>query len=235
MTALATLRAALRSALGGRRPARRSLGSLEPASRSFGANLGKAIDRHYIESFLERHAAAIHGHVLEVGDAAYTRRFGGERVSVSDVLHAAPGNPQATLVGDLATGQGISEGAFDCLILTQVLQYVFDVRAAIGHARAALKPGGVLLATLPGISQISRSDDERWGDYWRFTPASARRLFGEVFGDEAVAVEARGNVLAASAFLYGIPLHELDARELEHDDPDYPMLITVKAQRGGAA
>jgi hypothetical protein len=32
-----------------------------------------------------------------------------------------------------------------------------------------LKPGGVLLATVSGISQISRYDMYRWGDYWRFT------------------------------------------------------------------
>jgi SAM-dependent methyltransferase len=235
VTAIGALRAVLRSALGGGQQARRALGGLEPASRSFGANLGKAIDRHYIESFLERNSAAIQGRVLEVGDAAYTRRFGRERVSASDVLYAAQGNPQATLVGDLSSGRGIPEAAFDCLILTQVLQYVFDVRAGVAGARAALKTGGVVLATLPGISQISRYDDERWGDYWRFTPASARRLFADAFGEDAVQVEAHGNVLVAAAFLYGVPLHEIEAGELEREDPDYPMLITVKAERRGAA
>ena len=53
------------------------------------------IERHYIEDFLARHAADIRGRVLEMGDAAYTRTVGGDRVSRSDVLHSVPGNPAA--------------------------------------------------------------------------------------------------------------------------------------------
>ena len=50
---------------------------LEPVSRSFGFDRGTPVDRRYIEQFLARHAAAIRGDVLEVGDDGYTRRFGG--------------------------------------------------------------------------------------------------------------------------------------------------------------
>jgi hypothetical protein len=69
----------------------------------------------------------------------------------------------------------------------------------------------------------------RWGDYWRFTDASARRLFGDVFGTENVIVETRGNVLAACAFLHGLANHELTKSELDYTDIDYQMLITVRA------
>ena len=204
-----------------------------PISARFGFDRGLPIDRYYIEAFLSRHAPDIRGRVLEIGDGAYTRRFGGPQVRRSDVLHAAPGNPAATLVGDLATGAGIPQAAFECIILTQTLQFIYDVPSAIQNVHADLKPGGVVLATVPGISQISRYDMERWGDFWRFTPLSARRLFEGAFAGEALAVEAYGNVLAAVAFLHGLATEELRPRELAHNDEDYPVIITIRAQKRG--
>ena len=44
--------------------------------------------------------------------------------------------------------------AFDCIIFTQTLHFIYDVRLAIQTLHRILKPGGVLLATFPGISQI---------------------------------------------------------------------------------
>ncbi|NEO38549.1 MAG: class I SAM-dependent methyltransferase [Moorea sp. SIOASIH] len=187
------------------------------------------MDRYYIEAFLQTHAEDILGSVLEIGEAVYTRQFGCDRVTQIHVLHAQAGNPQATVVGDLATGQGLPTEAFDCMILTQTLLVIYDVHSAIANCYAALKPGGVLLATFPGISQISRYDMDRWGDYWRFTDASARRLFGDVFGHDQVRVNTYGNVLSACAFLQGLATQELKAQELDYHDPDYQLLITVRA------
>lgn len=204
---------------------------LTPVSRRFGFDRGLCIDRHYIERFLADHSADIRGRVLEFADATYTRRFGGRQVTHSDVMHAVEGNPNATLVGDLASGRGLPSAAFDCIILTQVLPFIFDLRPALQHLYESLRPGGVVLATLPGISQISRYDMERWGDFWRFTNASAQRLFSEVFGTQQVQVRTHGNVLVAAAFLHGLAAHELSAAELEHHDADYQVLITVRAVR----
>lgn len=208
-----------------------SLRRLTPISRAFGFDRGLSIDRYYIEAFLQTFSADIHGHVLEIADATYTKKFGGERVSCSDVLHAVSDNPQATLVGDLATGRGIPENTFDCLIVTQTLLVIYDVKAAIANCYRALKPGGVLLATFPGISQISRHDMNRWGDYWRFTDLSARRLFEEVFPASNVQIETHGNVLVAVAFLHGLAADELEQDELDYVDADYQVSITVRAIR----
>ena len=79
-----------------------SLRRLTPISRHFGYDRGRPIDRYYIENFLAHHADDIRGHVLEIGDASYTRQFGGDRVAKSDVLHVTSDNPEATIVGDLA-------------------------------------------------------------------------------------------------------------------------------------
>jgi hypothetical protein len=204
---------------------------LEPVSRVFGFDRGKPIDRYYIEAFLQERAADIRGTALEIGDREYTRRFGGTAVSCSEVLHAVIGNPETTIVGDLATGKGIADETFDCIILTQTLPFIYDMRQAVVHCMRGLKTGGVVLATMPGISQISRYDMDRWGDYWRFTDASARRLFEGVFGTGNVQVQSHGNVLVACAFLRGLAAEELKLSELAYHDPDYQVIICVRAQK----
>jgi SAM-dependent methyltransferase len=180
---------------------------------------------------LKTHCADIKGRVLEVAGREYTTKFGGDRVLQSDVLHAVPGNPHATLVGDLQTGAGIPESAFDCMLLTQTLPFIFDFEGAIETIHKALRPGGVALLTFPGISQISRYDMDRWGDYWRFTDASARRLFDGLFGAENVTVVTFGNVLVACAFLQGLASDELDENELGYCDKDYQVTIGVRVVR----
>jgi SAM-dependent methyltransferase len=202
---------------------------LTPISRTFGFDRGLCIDRYYIEAFLQRHSADIQGRVLEVLDCHYTKKFGGNRVTQSDVLHAAPGNPSATIVGDLATGQGIPKEAFDCLIVTQTFQLIYDVRNAIANCYAALKPGGVLLATFPGICQISRYDMDRWGDYWRFTTKSTQRLCRENFPTADLQVEGHGNVLVAISYLDGLAVQDLLRDELDYHDPDYEILVAARA------
>jgi ubiquinone/menaquinone biosynthesis C-methylase UbiE len=120
---------------------------------------------------------------------------------------------------------------FDCIIFTQTLQYIYNVRAAVGTLYRILKPHGILLATLPGITQISRYDMDRWGEYWRFTSLSARRLFEEWFPSTEVMVHAYGNVLVATAFLQGLAVEELRKEELDYLDPDYEVLVTVRAAK----
>lgn len=201
-----------------------------PLHREFGWARGIPIDRHYIEGFLDAHRADIRGDVLEAAIAPnYTQKYGGDRVTRSHILYPVPGEPGTTLVGDLSTGEGIPEEAFDAIILTQVFQFIYDMPAAVTNCRRALKSDGVLLATFAGISQISRTDMDQWGEYWRVTDASARRMFGNVFGPENVTVEVYGNVLAACAFLHGMVITDLTKRELDYQDPNYQLIIAVRA------
>lgn len=205
-----------------------------PLHREFGWSRGIPIDRHYIEGFLAAHQTDIRGDVLEAAIAPnYTQQFGGDRVTRSHILYPVAGMPGATLVGDLATGEGIPSDAFGAIILTQVFQFIYDMPAAIVHSHRALRDGGVLLATFAGISQISRTDMDQWGEYWRVTDASARRLFGDVFGAANVTVETHGNVLTACAFLHGMVITDLTRSELDYNDPDYQVIITVRATKAG--
>jgi SAM-dependent methyltransferase len=202
------------------------LPGLEPVSRQFGFERGKPVDRWYIERFLNGHRPDIRGAVLEVAESTYTQWYGDGEVTKSDVLHRE-GNDDSTIVGDLTTGEGLPQHAYDCFICTQTLPFIYDVHAAVRGMANVLKPGGVLLATVPGMSQVSRDDKRDWGDWWRFTSQGTQRLFEEAF--EHVETEAHGNVLSAAAFLYAYAAEELAEAELEHRDPDYELLITVRA------
>jgi glycosyltransferase involved in cell wall biosynthesis len=208
-----------------------SLRRVTPLSREFGYDRGIPVDRYYIEKFLSDHHSAIRGRVLEIADNTYTRRFGGEHVTKSDVLHVVNGKAQATIVGDLTHADHIPSESFDCVILTQTLQFIYDVPAALRTAKRILKPGGVVLATVPGISPVSRYDMENWGHFWAFTTQSARRLFEEVFPQDHVQTTAYGNVLTAASFLYGLATEELRQEEFEYLDPDYQLIIGVRAAK----
>ena len=217
-----------------RRRERVDLGDLrrpEPVSRLFGAERGLPIDRYFIERFLSAHAERIRGRVLEVADRSYTIRFGGDRVTTSDVLHATRENTNATIVGNLETGVGIPLGVFDTAILTQVLMCTFDLPAVVRTIHELLAPGGSVLVTVPSISAISRYDADRWGDFWRFTEQSAARLFEREFGAANVHVQSFGNALVAHAFLAGMATEELREHELVAHDRDYPIVIAVLATK----
>jgi len=199
-----------------------------PISRHFGYDRGKPVDRRYIEDFLERHAADIRGRVLEIGDNSYTVRFGGDRVERSEILHVDPTRPNVTYSADLADGSGLPDDTFDCIVLTQTLHLIFDLANATRTLRRILKPGGVVLLTVPGVSSV---DSGEWGGtwYWSFTPASLGRLLQREFRDLDVAVTGYGNVLSATAFLYGLAEDELRDHELNACDPHYPTIVAARA------
>lgn len=203
----------------------------DPVSRQFGFDRGTPIDRYYIEEFLEGHRSAIQGSTLEVAESTYSRRFGGDAVDRYGVLHVSAGAEHATIHGDLADPTTLPEGIADCFICMQTLNCVYDLASAVQSCFRLLRPGGVLLATVPGVCQVSRYDMDRWGDYWRFTGASVGQLFGDVFGPENVTVEAYGNVKTACALLYGLAAEELQRSDLDHRDRDYPVLLGVRASR----
>jgi len=212
-----------------------SLRQLKPISQVWGSERGQPIDRYYIERFLAAHAQDIRGHVLEIGTDIYTSTFGDERVTKSDVLHVAENKPEVTIIGDLTSADHIPSHAFDCIILTQTLNAIYDVSGAIRTVYRILKPGGVVLVTIPGITKISRYDMDRWGYYWSFTTKSAQRLFEATFPAENVQVEAHGNVLVAIAFLHGLATQDLSQQELDYIDQDYELLITVRVVKPEAA
>jgi SAM-dependent methyltransferase len=199
-----------------------------PIDPNWGFERGTPIDRVYVERFISAHAADIRGRVLEVAAPDYTSRFGTE-VEKIDILMAKEGNPQATIIGDLADAPHIPSDSFDCAIVTQTLQFVYDVPAALKTLERILSPGGVLLATAPGITRISPPEDEEYGEWWHFTGRSLGRLASEAFGPDGVEVATYGNVLSAAGFLYGLAASDLQAEEIDAHDRLYEVVVGLRA------
>ncbi len=199
-----------------------------PVSRDWGYDRGTPVDRYYIEQFIARHAADVQGRVLEVQDNDLTVRFGDPRVSRSDVVDWNPGNPRATIVDDLRCAATVADDTYDCIILTQTLHVIDDMRAVLAQCGRILKAGGVLLATLPTASRVCLEYGPA-GDFWRVTEAGARAVFEEVFPPACVQTSAFGNVKVAAAFLYGLAAHEVDLRSFETVDPYFPLIVGVRA------
>lgn len=192
----------------------------------------RAVDRVYIDRFLESHLIRAAGDVLEVGGLEYTNRFADPAVTTRSTLHAPVGAPaNATYVCDLALGDGLPSEAFDVIVLPQTLLFIYDVRAAVTTLHRALRPGGLVLASIPGITPIVPDDRDRWGQYWSFTVDSVNRLFGDVFGLDNIEVHCHGNVKTSIALLHGLAVEDLRSEDFDQDDPRYPLIITVAARR----
>jgi len=194
------------------------------------------VTTEHLEVELEHDSGDIRGRVLELGDATYIVKFGGARVSQADVLHVVAGNPAATIVADLTNAPHIPSDIFDCIIFTQSLQMIYDMRASLATLHRILKPGGVLLMTSAGIAKIGRRlgrDD--WGEYWRLTAASAQALMNESFPGADSTVVTYGNVLCAVAHLHGLATEELEPAELDYVDPDFEVIVAARVRKANAA
>ncbi|HEX4887932.1 MAG TPA: methyltransferase domain-containing protein [Luteibaculaceae bacterium] len=206
------------------------LRSLQPISEQFGLERGTPIDRYYIESFLHQQKQHVKGVALEIAESVYTKEFN-SGVTAFEVLHIDPNHAQATLVGDLSKPLLLPEDRIDCFICTQTLNFIFDVQQAVIGIHRMLRPGGTALVTVAGLTQISRYDMDRWGDFWRFTNKGIGQIFENTFGKDQIEVFTFGNVLSATALLQGISVEELQPEELNYNDPNYQVVIAIKATK----
>jgi hypothetical protein len=201
---------------------------ITPLCDKFGFERGTPIDRYYIEKFLYRNSRFIKGHVLEIADDAYSRKFG-QNVTSYGILFPNDTLERATIIGDLTKSETIPENVADCFIATQTFNFIYDFKEAIANSHRLLNKNGVLLATVSCISQISLYDMERWGDYWRFTSLSAKRIFEHTFGEGNVEVTVSGNAFAATSLLQGVVVEEIDVQKLDSFDNGYECIIGIKA------
>jgi SAM-dependent methyltransferase len=207
-----------------------SLRRTRPLSTNWGFDRGGPVDRWYIERFLEAHRADIRGRVLEVGADRYASRYGGDRIASLDVIDIDATNREASIIADLGAPDTLPEAAYDCVIVTQTLHLIFDLSSAVRGVVRMLAPGGVALITVPGITPIEPpASGATW--HWTLTSLSMAELLRTYAGDCESSVEAHGNVLSASAFLFGLGAPELRRRELEHHDPAYPVIVTARVRR----
>jgi SAM-dependent methyltransferase len=197
---------------------------IAPVSNQFGLERGQPIDRFYIEQFLAANADCIKGRVVEIAENTYTLKYG-KAVVQSEILHVDPTAANATLIADLTQPDSVPENIADAFICTQTLNFIYDVNSAVCGIHKLLKPNGKALITVAGLSQVSRFDMDRWGDYWRFTDKSLRRLLAAHFEEADIDITTFGNAHSATMFLQGIVMEEVDKRKIGVQDPDYQMVI----------
>lgn len=208
----------------------RKLGDLRRTTpfSTWGTDRGGSIPRYYISKFMEKHASDIRGRTLEIAGNRYVREFGHD-VERVDILDIVADNPDATIVADFADAPNAPDDAFDCLVVTQILSWIYDVRAPFETAHRILAPGGVFLATTPGITRLAPIEAERFGEWWHFTSAAATRVGEEVFGHGNVEVQSFGNPLAAAATLFGLGQWDVTTDELDVHDPNFEVIVAIRA------
>ena len=211
-----------------------NLRSTRPFSDDYGWDRGTPVDRVYIERFLARHAADVRGACLEVRDASYVRTFGGTAVEVAEVLDIDPDNPEAGVIADLGDPGSLPTGRYDCFVMTQTLHLIPRPEVALRNAWEALRPGGVLLLTVPALSRHQPQPGPSQ-DFWRYTPVGLRALLEGVLSEADTLVTGYGNLLACVAFLEGLAAHELRPEELGIQDPHFPLIVGARVQKPATA
>jgi hypothetical protein len=207
-----------------------NLRRLRPFSDEYGLDRGGSVDRGYIDAFVARNAAAIRGRVLEVRDDHYASGAK-SRIQRLDIVDIDPSNRRATLRKDLGMPGSLPAQAYDCAIVTQTLQLVRDIDAAVENIWNALAPGGTALLSMPVLCRIDGNAGPG-GDLWRFTPAGLDRFLRmRLPHDAEIAVEGHGNLVVAIAFLEGLAPQELDPDELVFEDPHFPVVACARVDR----
>jgi len=211
------------------RPRWGNLRRREPFSAYYGFDRGTPVDRFYIERFLAEHARDIRGTVLEVGNARYARAFRHSAPARVEIIDIDERNPDLTIHADLSEPFSLPAERFDCFVLTQTLQLVSDVEAALHNAWQGIAPAGVLLISVPGIT---RSDPrELTADRWRYTPSGLETLLARTCSNGRREVFGYGNLTSALAFLMGLAAEELSESELIHTDAHFPVAICARVEK----
>ncbi len=197
-----------------------------PLERDFGSKRGSPLDRYYIERFIEKNKLLIKGRVLEVGDDRYSKNY--VKTSQINVLRGKDNREYQNFNGDLLDFQTIKNiGTFDSLIITNVLNFIFDYDTAIKNIAKLTKKNGQCLFTVGGVSGISKFDNDRWGDYWRFSTKSLHEILHKYF--EEIKINSYGNASVAASFILGYVSEDIPNSILNIEDEDYPVIITAVA------
>jgi SAM-dependent methyltransferase len=153
------------------------------------------------------------GLVLDAGSGRGSWKDVIERAATRESVDIAPkAGEHVTWVADLTAMPQVPTDRYDTAVCHQVLEHVTDPGAAAGELWRVLKPGGVLVVSVPHLSR----QHELPYDYFRFTPGGLRQLLTAA-GFQLVSVRPYGGLctfvhhqfstllLEASAILY--PLH----------------------------
>jgi peptidoglycan/xylan/chitin deacetylase (PgdA/CDA1 family)/SAM-dependent methyltransferase len=197
-----------------------------PINRDWGWGHGIPLDRPFIDRFIQTHRGDLYGRILEVKEPEYTSRYArpGSQIDILDIDRA---NKAATIVDDLQSCAQIEDNTYDCLILTQVLQLVPDFQSAIATAARILRPGGILLLTVCGITQGVSSNEGSFS--WSFFQPGLKHALSTHFDTKKLLLHSHGNVGLAASFLMGLTTADVPPDLLLFEDREYPIVVTARA------
>jgi SAM-dependent methyltransferase len=96
-------------------------------------------------------------------------------VAASAIAITARRGPH-TLVQADARDLPFRADAFDAVMLCDVLEHIDDDKQALLEAARVLRPGGVVIMTLPALNLLWSNHDEALGHRRRYHPADIRRM-----------------------------------------------------------
>lgn len=122
------------------------------------------------DALLARWCPSVTGDVLSIGSQTdqdgkgrrYRDYFRAARSYTTSELAPRPG---CDLVLDVRAMSSITDGAYDCVFCSGVLEHVDDIWAAVAEIHRILRPGGVLLVGVPFAQRLHCTPT----DFWRFT------------------------------------------------------------------
>jgi SAM-dependent methyltransferase len=117
-------------------------------------------NRPVLDPWVSREAARLTGLIVNVGAGEDLRQFGRRTIHVD--AHA----PRATVRAEFAAALPFGSAVFDGAICTEVLEHVPDDRALLTELARVLRPGGVLVVTVPFMFRYHPDP----ADYRRYTP-----------------------------------------------------------------
>jgi len=138
---------------------------------------------HLLNRDLEAHLPGLPGRVLDVGcgQQPYRRLL----KSASEYAGAdVTAGPTVDIVIVPNRPWPIEDGHFDAVLMTQVVEYLNDVEAAVSEMRRVLKPGGIAVVSFPFIF-----NEHGANDYLRLSARSVPAFFA---GFSPLAVSRQG-------------------------------------------
>jgi SAM-dependent methyltransferase len=164
----------------------------------------------------------VRGNLLDIGCfdghvAELMLRQGGKTVygmdRLAEALQRAEGRGIMPVLGDIDDARvPFDDGFFSCVVMGEVLDYVFDPDAVIAEVRRVLTPGGTLIITVPNLVGLANrvrvafgrppyclDVRPKQGGYWRYFTFETLR---ELVVDHGFAVQSmQANVVALPFFL----------------------------------